>query len=172
MDAEADFTRALALDKSNARALGGRARTRSQLGQHKAAREDWTAVIALASDNPAKEAAYLERGACALAGGDTQDALADYDRALELNPRSIAAHIARAGAYAAAGDREQALREYERGRQIDPTHAPLYVAKAQSAERWGDARMAVENYRIALEINPRGAWIARLALKRLGVNSP
>ncbi len=174
-EALADFTRALELDATDLNALAGHARANAALGEHNAAASDWTrAIEQSASTKPALnggiDTMYLERGSAWLGAGNTDAALADYAKALELNPKNTAAYIARAHAYLKLNDRESALNEFDRAATIDPYDIRPYMARGEAAERLGDTQLAIDSYLIAAKTNPRGAGQARQALKRLGVD--
>lgn len=174
-EALADFTRALELDATDLIALTGRARANAALGDHTAAVRDWTRAIEQSrlpnSDRPESiDKMYLERGSAWLATGNTDAALADYAKALEINPKNTAAHIARANTYFKLNDRERMLGAFESAAKIDPYDIRTYIARGEAAERWGDTRLAIESYMIAAKTNPRGSGQARQALKRLGVD--
>ncbi len=170
--AKEDFTRALHTDPANVKALKGRAKASTRLGQHDLAIADWSSILATKPDAKETEAALMARGAAHLSAGAQDAALADYARALELNPKSEAAHIARASVFAARGDRASVLKEYDLARAINGGSYDLYIARAQIAESWGETQSAIDFYQAALSIDPRRAWTARKSLKRLGVDYP
>jgi tetratricopeptide (TPR) repeat protein len=170
--AKEDFTRALQTGPANVKALKGRAKAHTLLGQHDLAAADWSAILATSPDAKETEAALMSRGAAHQAAGQQDQALADYARALELNPKSEAAHIARAAVFAARNDRASVLKEYELARAINGGSYDFYIARAQIAESWGETQSAIDHYQAALNIDPRRAWTARKSLKRLGVDYP
>lgn len=170
--AKEDFTRALQTEPANVKALKGRAKAHTLLGEHNLAAADWSAILASQPEAGQTEAALMARGAALQADGQMDEALADYAKALELNPKSEAAHIARAGVFAARDDRASALKEYELARAIKGGSYDFYIARAQLAESWGETQSAIDHYQAALNIDPRRAWTARKSLKRLGVDYP
>ncbi len=177
-EALADFARALELDTTDLAALTGRARASAALGDHAGATSSWTLAIEQAGSATPKahEASqaigtmYLERGTASLAAGNTDAALADFGKILELDPNNTAAHIARGNAYFKLNDRARTLDAFDRAAKIDPSDIRPYMARAEAAERWGDTKLAIESYLMAATSNPRGAGHARQALKRLGVD--
>ncbi len=170
--AKEDFTRALQTEPANLKALKGRAKAHTRLGQHDLAVADWSSILATKPDAKETEAALMARGAAHLAAGAQDAALADYTKVLDLNPKSEAAHIARATVFAARDDRAGVLKEYDLARAINGGSYDLYIARAQIAESWGETQSAIDHYQAALRIDPRRAWTARKSLKRLGVDSP
>lgn len=167
-----DFTYALGIAPANVKALEGRARAHTLLGDHVKAAEDWSAILATNPDAKAAEAALMARGASQLAAGGHERALADFAKVLGLNPRSEKAHIARANVFAALNDRAQVLHEYGLALAINGGSYEVYLWRAQMAETWGETQSAIDNYFAALRIDPRKAWDARKSLKRLGIDSP
>lgn len=170
--AREDFTRALQSEPANVMALKGRAKAHTLLRAHDKAVTDWSAILATKPDAKDAEAALMARGEAHLAAGAQDAALADYAAALELNPQSEAAHIARAAVFAARDDRAGVLKEFDLARAIRGGSYDYYIARAQMAESWGETQSAIDNYQAALKIDPRRAWVARKALKRLGIDSP
>ena len=169
-EAVADFTKAIAIDGADVRAIEGRARANTALGLYDLSNRDWSLLIT--GGTPEPEVTYFERGSNWLAAGNEEGALQDFAKILAINPSHIKARVGTANAYAAQGNRQLALEEYERAEKIDPSNPAVYLARAKAAESWGDHRMAVENYMRAVRVNSRAAWEARKALKRLGVDSP
>ena len=169
----ADCTHILAIDAAHEQALILRARANTALGAHKLAAEDWTAVIGLTGGEiSVNENAHLERASSWLAAGNSDAALADYDKIVATNPKSIKAHLGRANVFVTMNDREQALAEFARAQAIDPQNTAPYIARAEAAERWGDTKMAIENYLVVVRNNTRSAGPYRKALQRLGVDTP
>lgn len=171
IQAAADFSRALAIDAGNVRALEGRARARTIEEKHDLAAADWTAAIEKSRDESEVEKYRLERGVSLIAAGRLPEALADYDKVLAAKPESVEGMIGRANVFAAQGARAWALSEYDRAKAIDPKNFAPYLAQAEAAERWGDSKMAIENYSTALSLKTT-VWTARKALKRLGIDTP
>ena len=166
--AAADFTRAIGIDGHNLTALKGRARANTLTGHHAEAAEDWHTLNRF---EPANDAFRRNRGASLLAAGRHADALAEYDRSLELNPKGVDAYAGRANVYDALNDREKASKEFDLAIAADPNHLETYWARAEMALRWGEKELAIKNYEKVLQINGVYAH-ARKALDRLGILHP
>ena len=69
------------MEPDNAEALENRAAARTDLGEHRLAREDYDALIRLEPDNAV---ALYSRGACLANLGDLAGAGTDFDRAIAL----------------------------------------------------------------------------------------
>ena len=52
--------------------------------------------------------------------GRYEDALQDYDRALEIDPNLANGYINRGSAYSHLGQYEKAIADYEKGLELDP----------------------------------------------------
>ena len=167
-----DFTLALRSAPANVKALRGRAKAYTLLGQHDKAAVDWSAILATNPQAKDAEAALMARGSSHLAAGQHEAALADYGKALELNPASEKARIGRASVFAALNDRANVLKEYDLAHAINGGSYDFYISRAQMAETWGETQSSIDNYQAALKIDPRRAWVARKSLKRLGIDSP
>lgn len=165
----ADYTRALALAAGDIAALSGRASALSVTQDHAKAIEDWTAVIALATDQQVKLGAYIARGEAEMAAGRRDAALADFALALTVAPGNVRAHKARATIFAGEGDRAKALDEFAQAETAAGGSYELHLARGQIAAKLEDIPLAIASYRTALTFNSRGGE-ARRALRRLGVD--
>jgi tetratricopeptide (TPR) repeat protein len=109
---------------------------------------------------------YVEEGRRALAAGDLDQALAGFQRALEMDPHFGAAHANLVAAYGAAGRVRDAERHYRAAIaarvNADELHTNWGIVLL-SARRPAEARQA---FRDALSVNPRSAD----ALANLGVS--
>lgn len=164
-EAVADFTRALEGKPPDPAILALRARAYSQLGDHKAAAQDWSQIAAL---NPERHEPYLKRAESLLAAGDTAGALADYDRVLGLDAGSTEARIGRGNVFAALNDKDKAYKEFDLAQAARPDDWRVYHARGTAADRWGDTKLAIENYSRTLRLNTVN-WDARRALRRMGI---
>ena len=61
-----------------------------------------------------------DRGAARLAKRDLEGALADYNRAIELNPASAIGHFNRSLVWRERGDLARARADYDRAVALDP----------------------------------------------------
>ncbi len=109
--AEADWTKVIALDQNdNFVAFTTRGYDRVRLNQWDAALEDFSAVIA---QQPNKAVGYMSRAMVYTYKKLWREALADADKALELDPTVKPALRYRAQARANLGQREAAIKDYE-----------------------------------------------------------
>ena len=166
--AAADYTSALEIDPLNFNALKHRALAYTKLGEHAKAIEDWSRLI---TDQPSNDEYYRYRGTSRLAAARPGDALADFDKSLEINSGGIDAYIGRAAVYDSLGDQAKARIEFERAIAANPNYLAIYWERAVMAERWGKPDLAIKYYETVLKIN--GVYShARKALRRLGIEHP
>lgn len=82
--------------------------------------------------NSRDASAYFNRGSALYANGETDRALADYDKAIELDPNYAAAYDKRGSAYAAKGDYAHAVADVTRAEELAKV-AKVIQASAQAA---------------------------------------
>ena len=107
------------------------------------------ALLAIVKDHP--DLGFLvEKGAL----GDHEGAIADYDKALELNPQYTEAYNSRGNAKYASGDHEGAIADYDKAIECDPQHADAYSNRGSAKDASGDHAGAREDWARAREIDP------------------
>jgi tetratricopeptide (TPR) repeat protein len=82
-------------------------------------------------------------------------AIADYNRALELEPRNVPARYSRGNAYGKQGRHEQAIADYNALLAINPAFPHAYVKKGLAYEQMGRPQEALTVYK---------AYLAKLKL--------
>ncbi|PYL10234.1 MAG: hypothetical protein DME33_01365 [Verrucomicrobia bacterium] len=90
-------------------------------------------------------------------------AIADVNRALQLNPRNAKAYDDRGLAKLSSGDLDSALADFNHALQSDPKLAPAYESRGVAKAIKGDLDSAVADYNRAIELNPKlpGAYLNR-----------
>jgi Flp pilus assembly protein TadD len=83
---------------------------------------------------PAEAAVATAAGQVLLRAGRPRDALAEFDRALELAPRDPAARTGRAAAWLALGQEDAAREELRRALAAEPCFLPAQIAAKRLAE--------------------------------------
>ena len=76
--------------------------------------------------HPAYAVAYNNRGNVYRNLGQYQQAIADYDKAIELNPNDAVAHNNRGHAYADQGQYQQTIADFDKAIELDPDVAPIW----------------------------------------------
>lgn len=125
-----------------------RAKAAFEDGMRIIATHDFAGAVQRFSDSIAiRESAdaYMERGNAYENLQQTDRALADWSKALNLNPGLAAAYTARATHYRLAGDFAKALPDLEQSIQIDPS-VDGYFQRGQVYAALGDYQKAIEDY--------------------------
>ena len=78
---------------------------------------------------------------------DKDHALADFDRAIELNPAHAAGYNSRGFLYLSEGDFDRALSDYDRAIELQPRYAKALVGRAQANLKKGEPAKGLARYR-------------------------
>jgi tetratricopeptide (TPR) repeat protein len=122
-----------------------------------AAQQGYHAVaIDLLSDllahNPDNATDYNNRGLVYFQCGQLDQAIADYNRALELNPNLASVYNNRANYYAAQGDLLKAIADYEMALDLNPGNTRAWINQGITLRDLGLYHQALENFDIALRL--------------------
>ena len=101
--------------------------------------------------------AYSNRGVAKKAKGDLDGAIADYNRAIELDPKDASAYYNRGNAKKAKGDLDGAIADYNRAIELDPKLAIAYYNRGNAKDDKGDLDGAIADYNRAIELDPKYA---------------
>ncbi len=98
--------------------------------------------------NPKHAGAYYTRGQAYLNKGQHDQAIADYNKALEIDPKFTEAYNGRGLSYAAKAEYDQALSDYNKALEINSKYAEAYYNKALVYEKLGRKEVieAYENF--------------------------
>ncbi len=126
-------------------------------------RPEWRENLAVwirmleSSERPAAESAVAawHTGNALVRQGRTQDALAWYSRAIELNSLFFQAYHSRALARLATGDRDGAVQDLDMAIAVSPGLRGALVQRALIHEESGDRPAALEDLRRAVTADPR-----------------
>jgi serine/threonine protein kinase/predicted Zn-dependent protease len=147
--ARADLDRALETPSAPTELYFLRARYRAALGDRAGAIADKKEGLAR---EPNDERSWLARGAARVAT-DPRAALADFDRALQLNPGSLVAHENRAAVLSENLNRQKdALRALDTALEIDPHFVPALLGRAVLRARAGLRTEAHRDVQAALKL--------------------
>lgn len=97
---------------------------------------------------------YYNRGTEKKANGDYEGAIADYDRAIELNPRHEDAYHNRGHAKNGKGDFKGAIADYTQDLKIHPEDADTYYYRAAARQADGDLNGAIADASRSIELSP------------------
>ena len=111
--------------------------------------------------------AYLNRAVAEHDQSQKEAALADLDRALDLDPDSTRAYNERGQIYLENGDTRKAIQEFSRSIQVTPTVDGHYQ-RGQAYEKLGDHQKAIADFDAAIRQSSDApyAYRARAAARR------
>ncbi|MEP6788926.1 MAG: TonB family protein [Acidobacteriota bacterium] len=96
---------------------------------------------------------YEKRANASFAKGDTDAALTDYSKAIEMNASSIGSLLGRAAAYLKKGSYVQAIADCSKMLELNPKSAVAYSLRGEVYEQKGDAALASADYKKALDLD-------------------
>ena len=103
------------------------------------------------------------------APGATSEAIADFNKAIELDPNFGRAYANRALVHRRNGDTEQAFADYNRAIQADPSYAAAYVGRGNIYRQQGQLDLALADYNAAIQLDRptrRPSTIAASSIRR------
>jgi F-type H+-transporting ATPase subunit b len=101
--------------------------------------------------------AYINRGGAYRAKGDFARALADLDKAVQLDPRAALALMERASIYFAKGDLDRAIADYNEAIAARPKSAAAFYGRGEAYRAKNDLDHAIADYDRALQIEKNSA---------------
>jgi tetratricopeptide (TPR) repeat protein len=102
-------------------------------------------------------AAYNNRGLAYDGKGDHDGAIADYDKAIQLNPAYAIAFDNRGYTYEEKGDHDRAIADYDVAIRLDPKKASDYDDRGLAYEAKGDHDRAIADYDKSIQLDPKVA---------------
>lgn len=119
-------------------------------------------VNQLIAEHPQRSEPVLFRGQLQLAGGNQAAAVADFQRALQLNPHEGFAISRLAQIEANAGNISAALHRIHQGLQQIPGHPDLYITQAEFEIAQGQLDKAIATLTLATRFSPPEASLTRI----------
>jgi tetratricopeptide (TPR) repeat protein len=107
---------------------------------------------------------YYHRGAAHWRKSDYDRAIADENKAIEIDPNYANAYMRRGGAsYGGKGDLDRAIADESKAIEIDPENVRAYNNRGVHRQGKGDVAGAIADASRAIVINPEfaGAYLAR-----------
>lgn len=128
------------------------------------------AAETMTGPDPAQSAASIQRGINHRLKGEFEQALAEFNRALQFDPHNALAYQGRGNTYSSQGDYEQAIADYTVALKIDPKSAQTLVNRGLAFIKRRDTNRAIADYTAALQLDPnlslaylnRGSAYARM----------
>lgn len=151
--AKKDYTKAIEIDSSCTKAYIKRSTVYRQLGEKDKAFADLSQLIKISPDYME---AYYDRGYLYKNHfRDSEKALLDFSKAIELDSNNKNCYLARGHTYYHLGECEKALIDYNRMIEIDPTNAYSYRFRGDVFRGSGEYDKAIADYNRSLEIDPK-----------------
>jgi len=114
----------------------------------------WTDTLA---KNPNSWLGHCDLGLALFQKGQVDDAIAQYEKAVEVFPNYVAAHYNLGNALLQKGELDKALAQYKRAVEIDPNDAEAHVNLGNALFQKEQLDEAVAQFQKAVEINPNDA---------------
>ena len=149
----AEIDRALLLQPRNANFYNRKGDILSKLQRHSEAEYAYTTAIKI---DP-RGAFYYNRGILQSERSKLESALADYDRALEINPQDSDIYNNRGNIYYTRGELKLALADYNKALEFDSQNSLAYKNRSGLHRYKGEFELAFADLNRALKINPRYA---------------
>jgi tetratricopeptide (TPR) repeat protein len=111
-------------------------------------------LIQSGKETPDLAIAYSNRGKAYYAKGELDQALADCNKAIELDPKLAAAYSTRGKAYYGKDEVDRALADYNKAIELDPKLAVAYNNRGLVYGDKGEVDRALADYNKAIELDP------------------
>lgn len=116
--------------------------------------EQMTRLDALIAARPAEAVNYLKRAELSRLMGDSELALLDYAKALQLDRSLAVAHVGRAKTFYEQGRYSDAVTETTAAIELDGGNAEAYFVRGDSLDELGERAKAIGDLVKATELNP------------------
>ncbi|HEU4596777.1 MAG TPA: tetratricopeptide repeat protein [Pyrinomonadaceae bacterium] len=110
--------------------------------------------VAFAQKTPRTPEDFYNRGLDRQAQGDLDGALADFDKAIELNAADALAHVNRGLLRRERGEAEGALKDFTQAVLIDPRAATAYANRGVIYLQRGQDKLAEKDFAEAVRLDP------------------
>jgi tetratricopeptide (TPR) repeat protein len=87
--------------------------------------------------------------------GMINEAMSDFNKAIEGNPRFALAYNNRGSVYGHLGDFQQAIKDFDKAIELDPGYASAYTNRGFAYSRIGNFDQALKDYDKATGLNPQ-----------------
>ena len=92
--------------------------------------------------------AFLARGSVYLKTGDTDKAVGDFTRAIEIDSKHPKAYHLRGLAHEMAGDDDEALKDFSQAIEIDSEYGAAFFSRATLLTKMGQEDLALEDMKM------------------------
>lgn len=87
--------------------------------------------------------------------GKTDQAVAVYRKAVELDPNHADVHLVLGGAFENAGKLDDAIEYYRRATETDPGNATAYICLGNALKKAGSVLEAMQEYARSIQVDPK-----------------
>ncbi|MDI9314235.1 MAG: tetratricopeptide repeat protein [Hydrotalea sp.] len=109
------------------------------------------------SANPGSVDEYNNHGIAKAKLGKYNEAIKDFDKAIELNPQHAEAYYNRGNAKIDLGQYDSAIKDYNEAIKLNPQHADAYNNRGNAKNGLGQHEEAMADYDKAIELKPQFA---------------
>jgi tetratricopeptide (TPR) repeat protein len=109
---------------------------------------------AMVAQYPDRALSYVSRGLL-FSRIKAENALADFNKAIELDPRSANAYFGRAVVYEELGSEDAALTDYTHAIELDASYTLAYFNRGRLFANLGKPDAALADYNKAIELDPK-----------------
>lgn len=149
--AEADFTKAIALDPKYALAYNNRGQARQALGRLDEAVADYDKAAEI---DPKLAVAIANRGSAWQTRGDLDQAIEDYGKAIKIDPHYVMVYNNRGLAWFNKREIDKALADYDKAIKLEPEYAVAYNNRGLARRTNGDYTLAIRDFERAIKVDP------------------
>ena len=107
---------------------------------------------------PSNAVAFLNRGYKEDVLGNFQEALANFNRAIEIDPNYANAYNNRGAIQGKLGNHEEAIADFSRAIELDPEFAEAYYGRGVELVELGSHGEAIADFNRAIELNPNDGY--------------
>jgi tetratricopeptide (TPR) repeat protein len=100
---------------------------------------------------------HYDRGVNLAKAGQYEQAIAEFDKAIELDPNYTAAYANRGNVYSQIGQHDKAIADCNKAIELDPDDAEVYGNRAAVYSHMGEHDKAIADYNKAIELDPNYA---------------
>ncbi len=151
-EAIADYDKAIEQLPQSKEILFKKALAQEEIKQYDAARDTYATLLKY---HPRYDNAYVGRARLNLATGDTVGALADADKAIELNRNNVNAYLIRADvAISSEKDYAKALSDMDEAIKLQPRYPGFFVNRAFLRYNLDDYFGAMADFDYAIQLDP------------------
>jgi len=102
---------------------------------------------------------YRRRGNLYANRREEEEAISNYNRALDFDPTVTWTYILRGNAYRWLGEYQKAIKDFDHALELNPKNAWAYAERAVAYLERAEYERALEDCNRALELDPKDGWV-------------